>query len=164
MGGRQAEAGVRIHRMTTRTLLLALHIASVGGWLGANFMQLVLSPRFARGSAESAAAWTRQTIWLGERYYSVAGALSGISGVLLVLDGDWSWSSGFIWVGVAVIVIGGAMGGAVFGPLSKRRLAALESGDTATAAQQLKRIIPFGILDTVLILLAVLAMVHKWMT
>lgn len=150
--------------MTTRTLLLAIHIASVGGWLGANFLQLLLSPRFARGSAESAAAWTRQTIWLGERYYGVIGALIAISGVLLVIDGDWSWSSGFIWVGVAVVVLGGVMGVAVFGPIAKRRLAALESGDTATAAQQLKRLIPFGLLDTVVILIAVLAMVHKWMT
>ncbi len=150
--------------MTTRTLLLAIHIASVGGWLGANYLQLLLSRRFARGSAESAAAWTRHTIWLGERYYGVIGALIAISGVLLVIDGDWSWSSGFIWVGVAVIVIGGVMGAAVFAPLSKRRLAALESGDTATAAQLLNRIVMFGALDTVLILLAVLAMVHKWMT
>ena len=75
----------------TRTLLLALHIASVAAWLGANFVQFVLSPRFARGPADIAAAWTRQTIWLGERYYSVVGALVAVSGVLLVLDGDWSW-------------------------------------------------------------------------
>lgn len=150
--------------MTTRTLLLALHIAAVGGWLGANFLQLLLSPRFARDSTESASAWTRQTMWLGERYYPVAGALIGITGVLLVLDGEWPWSSGFIWVGIAVIVIGGVMGVAVFAPLSKRRLAALESGDTATADRVLKRIVPLGLLDTAFVVIAVLAMVHKWMT
>jgi hypothetical protein len=148
--------------MTTRTLLLALHITGVAAWLGANFVQLALSPRFARGPAEVAAAWTRQTIWLGERYYNVAGAVIAITGVLLVLDGNWSWSSGFIWVGIAVIVTGGVLGGAFFGPLAKRRAAALESGDGTTAAGAQRRILSLAVVDTALILTAVLAMVDKW--
>ena len=147
----------------TRTILLALHIASVAAWLGANFVQLVLSPRFARGPADAALAWTRHTIWLGQRYYPAAATLIGTTGVLLVLDGDWSWGSGFIWVGIAVITIGGVMGGAVFGPLAEKRAAALESGDAAAAAAAQSRIIPFAYLDTALILLAVLAMVDRWM-
>ena len=56
--------------MTTRTLVLALHITGVAAWLGANFVQLVLTPRFAAGRPTSPSAWSRQTIWLGERYYS----------------------------------------------------------------------------------------------
>jgi hypothetical protein len=146
----------------TRTLLLAVHIAAVGAWLGANFVQLALSPRFGRGPADLAAAWTRQTIWLGERYYTAAGGVIAVTGVLLVLDGDWSWGAGFIWVGVAVVLIGGAMGGLLFGPLAKRRATALESGDTADAEAAQARIIPLAVLDTALVLLAVLAMVHKW--
>jgi hypothetical protein len=146
----------------TRTLLLALHIAAVAAWLGANFVQLVLSPRFARGPADVAAAWTRHTIWLGERYYNTAGAVLAATGVLLVLDGDWSWGAGFVWVGIAVIVIGGAMGGLLFGPLAKRRAAALEAGDQAAADAAHGRIIPLALLDTVLILVAVLAMVDRW--
>ncbi|MFP5255930.1 MAG: hypothetical protein ACLGI8_08795 [Acidimicrobiia bacterium] len=146
----------------TRTLLLWLHIASVAAWLGANFVQLVLSPRFAREPADVAAAWTRQTIWLGERYYNAAGTVLGVTGVLLVLDGDWSWGTEFIWVGIAVLVVGGAMGGLLFGPLAKRRAAALESGDHAAAAEAQGRIIPLALLDTALVLLAVWAMVDKW--
>lgn len=145
-----------------RNLLLALHIASVAAWLGANFVQIVLSPRFAKGPADVAAAWTRQTIWLGERYYNTAGAVLAVTGVLLVLDGDWSWSAGFVAVGITVIVIGGVMGGVFFGPLAKRRAAALESGDEAAAAQAQGRIIPLALFDTALVLTAVLAMVDKW--
>jgi hypothetical protein len=148
--------------MTTRTLLLALHITAVAAWLGANFVQMVLSPRFAKGPADVAAAWTRQTIWLGERYYTTAGALIGVTGVLLVFDGDWDWSSSFIWVGVAVIAIGATLGGAVFGPLAKRRAEALDMQDTDAANEAMSRIIPFAILDTVLVFVAILAMVHKW--
>jgi hypothetical protein len=146
----------------TRTLLLALHITGVAAWLGANFVQLVLTPRFATAGADAAAAWTRQTIWLGERYYNVAGAMIATTGVLLVLDGDWSWGSGFIWVGIAVVVIGGVLGVAHFGPQAKARADALEAGDDASAQRALGRIVPAGVFDTVLILVAVLAMVDKW--
>ena len=148
--------------MTSRTIVLALHITGVAAWLGANFVQAVLTPRFAKERADIAAAWTRQTIWLGERYYTAVGALIGITGVILVLDNDWDWSSKFIWVGIGVIVIGAILGGAVFGPLAKQRVAALEAGDMETAEKTVGKIIPFAILDTVLVLLAVLAMVHKW--
>lgn len=147
----------------TRTLLLTLHLAAVAAWLGANFVQLVLSPRFAKGPDAVAAAWARHTIWLGERYYTAAGALIAITGVLLVLDGDWSWGSGFIWVGIAVVIVGGVMGGAFFGPLAKTRAEALESGDAPRAAVAQARIIPLALLDTALVLIAVLAMVDKWL-
>ncbi len=148
--------------MTSRTIVLALHITGVAAWLGANFVQAVLTPRFAKERADIAAAWTRQTIWLGERYYTAVGALIGITGVILVLDNDWDWSDKFIWVGVTVIVIGAVLGVAVFGPLAKQRVAALEAGDEAAAGATVGKIIPFAILDTVLVLLAVVAMVHKW--
>ena len=48
--------------------------------------------------------------------------LIGTTGVILVLDNDWSWSSGFVWVGISVVVVGAVLGGAVFGPLAKRRV------------------------------------------
>jgi hypothetical protein len=148
--------------MTTRTLLLTLHIAAVSGWLGANYLQLALSARFAEEPAGSAAAWTRQTMWLGQRYYVVMGAIIPITGVLLVLDGDWSWSSGFIWVGVAAVVIGAAMGATVFARLAQQRVDALERGDQAGAAAVLSRTVGFAVLDTLIVLTAVMAMVHKW--
>jgi len=146
----------------TRNLLLVLHLSSVAAWLGANFVQLALSPRFAKQSPVVAAAWTRHTIWLGERYYNAAGTLLGVTGVLLVLDGDWSWGSGFIWVGVAVITIGALMGVFAFGPLAHRRAEALDAGDTVAADAAQARIMPLALFDTLLILLAILAMVDKW--
>jgi hypothetical protein len=145
-----------------RTLLLAIHIAGVAAWLGANLVQLVLTPRFDKAGVAAAAAWTRQTIWLGERYYNVAGGLIAVTGVLLVLDGDWSWSAGFIWVGIAVVVIGAVLGVAHFGPQAKARAAALEAGDEPAAERALGRILPAAYLDTLLIVTAVLAMVDKW--
>lgn len=151
-------------RAVTRTILITAHISGVATWLGANFVQLVLSPRFAKGPDAVAAAWARHTIWLGERYYTVAGALIAITGVLLVLDGDWGWDSGFIWVGIAVVIVGGVMGGVLFGPLAKTRAEALEYGDAPGAAVAQARIIPLALLDTALVMTAVLAMVDKWLS
>ena len=148
--------------MSYRTFLLAVHIASVAAWLGANLVQAVLSPRFAKEPPAVAAAWTRQQMWLGERYYNLAGALIAVTGVLLVLDGPWDFSDGFVLVGIAVIVVGGFLGVLAFTPLAKSRLAGLESGDTAAADAAQGRIIPLAVLDTILVLTAVVAMVHKW--
>ena len=145
-----------------RTGLLVLHITGVAAWLGANVVQLVLSPRFAREPAAVAAAWTRQTIWLGQRYYNVAGALILLTGVALVLDGDWSWSAGFVAVGVTVVVVGGLLGVLGFAPVAESRASALESGDRAAASRAQGRLIPLALLDTALVLTAVLAMVDKW--
>lgn len=144
-------------------MLLALHIVGVAAWLGANFVQFVLGPRFGRGPAAVTAAWTRQTIWLGERYYNAAGAVIGITGVLLVIDGDWSWGAGFVLVGIAVLAIGAVIGAVFVVPLAKRRATALESGDEASAAGAQSRIIPLAVLDTALVLIAVVAMADKWL-
>jgi hypothetical protein len=148
--------------MSYRTFLLALHIAAVAAWLGANFVQAVLSPRFAKESPTVAAAWTRQQMWLGQTYYNAAGAIIALTGVLLVIDGPWDWGDGFVLVGIAVVVVGGALGGLVFAPLARQRLAGLESGDLASAEAAQNRIIPMAVLDTILVLTAVVAMVHKW--
>jgi hypothetical protein len=148
--------------VTFRNVILTIHIAGAAAWLGANFVQTVLAPRFAKASNEVAAAWTRQTIWLGERYYSVVGALILISGVVLVIDGDWRWSTRFIVLGIATVFIGGILGLAVFAPLAQKRLDALEAGDEAAAASAMQRIIPWAVFDTVLVLLTVLAMVDRW--
>ena len=148
--------------METRTILLTLHIAMAGGWLGADFIQYVLAPRFAREGQESQTAWARQLVWLHERYYAAVVVVLLITGVLLVLDGDWSWSSDFIWVGVGAIIGGGTLGGGVLGSLAKKRLAALEAGNAADAEAAERRYFPIALVVTALPVLAVLAMVDKW--
>jgi hypothetical protein len=145
-----------------RNVVLAVHILSVACWFGANVVQLLLSPRYAKGDVGEAAGWTRQTIWLGERFYTTNGAVLLLTGVTLVIDGPWAFSDPFVWVGIAVIVIGAAMGGAFFGPLAKKRLAGLESGDIAAADAAQARIIRLAYVDSALIVLAVLAMIDKW--
>lgn len=84
------------------------------------------------------------------------------TGVLLVLDGGWSWSSDFIWIGVGAIVLGAALGGGGLGSLSKRRLAALTAGDESTAADASRKLQRLGVVVTLLPIVAILAMVEQW--
>jgi hypothetical protein len=148
--------------VTTRTLLLTLHIALAAGWIGADFAVHVLSPRLHQGPTATQLAWARQIEWLHAKYYAAVAVLLLASGVLLVLDGDWSWSSGFIWVGVGAIVGGATLGGGGLGSLAKRQVAALESGDAAAVAAARRAMVPLSIVVTALPIVAVLAMVDKW--
>ena len=148
--------------MTTRTLLLTLHIASVTGWLGADILQYVISPRLERGERTVAIAWARVQLMLHEKYYAVVVVVVLATGVLLVLDGDWPWSSGFIWVGVGAIVGGATLGGQGLRNLTKKRVVALEAGDDAAVAQASRRAFPLSVIVTALPLVAILAMVDKW--
>ncbi len=145
----------------TRNLLLLVHITAVAAWLGANFVQFVLAPRFRRHGPAEAKAWSEAARFLGRRYYNVAGVLVGASGVFLVLDGDWGWH-GFVLVGIVTVVVGATLGVAVFEPLLKGEAAALERGDDAAAARAQHNVASVAFLDTALLLVTVLAMIDKW--
>ncbi len=148
--------------MTTRTLLLTLHVALAAAWIGADFAVHVLSPRLYEESTATQTSWARQILWLHEKYYAVVAVLILVTGVLLVLDGDWSWSSGFIWVGVVAIIGGATLGGGGLGSLAKQQLAGLESGDSAAVAAARSRMVPLSLVVTALPVITVLAMVDKW--
>jgi hypothetical protein len=148
--------------VTTRTLLLTLHVALAAGWIGADFVVHVLSPRLYREAPATQLSWARQIEWLHAKYYAAVVVLLLITGVLLVLDGDWSWSSGFIWVGVGAIVGGATLGGGGLGSLAKKQVAGLEAGDAAAVAAARKSMVPLSLLVTALPIITVLAMVDKW--
>lgn len=147
----------------TRTLLLTLHICGVAAWLGANLVQLVVARLYAKADAGAARTWTEATQWLGRIHYPLAGAVISVSGVLLVLDGDWSWSAGFVLLGIATVVVGAALGVVLFNPLAERRASALAAGDLDAARAPMRTILPAAWFDTTLVVVTVLAMVDKWL-
>lgn len=144
-----------------RTVLLTLHIVAAAGWLGADILVHVLTPRFERDPA-TAEGWARAQVWTHERYYPIVAVALLATGVLLVLDGGWSWSSDFIWVGIGAIVLGATLGGGGLGSLSKRRVAALASGDQTTAANVGSKLRRLGVIVTIVPIVAIVAMVAKW--
>ena len=143
-----------------RNVLLSVHIASVAAWLGANLTQFFLAPWFVQRGGDAAVAWFEATTRMARRYYNAAGTVLAVSGVLLVFEssGAYRWSSGFVVVGLAVVVVGGGLGGAFFAPDGERLAAAVRDGRRG----RLRRFLAVLSLDTLLVSSAVLAMVAKW--
>lgn len=148
--------------MNIRTALLVLHLIGVAGWLGADFLQYVVTPRLRRASREVAVAWGRQQAWLHERYYAATGMLVLLTGIGLVLETGWPWSTTFIWFGVAAVVGGAGLGRGVLRPIGLRRVVAIEAGDDERARQMERSARPLSIVVTALPVLAIVAMVAKW--
>lgn len=148
--------------MSTRTILLTLHIAAVASWLGVDVLQHAMRRRWQKERSEATKAWARTQFWLHDRYYAVVAVLILVSGVALVQEGRWAWSSTFIWVGIATIVAGATLGGIGLKGLAKNRIDALEASDTHAAVAAERRALPIELLLTAFVLVAVVAMVHKW--
>ena len=145
-----------------RNLLLSLHIVGVAACLGANLVGFVLTPLLARHGAEVAAAWASSVSTLARTYYNSAGVVVGVTGVLLVQHTGYGWGSGFVAVGISALVVGAALGIAVFAPTGDRLAASLRGGDERTAARLKARTTRFLCVDTAVVLVTVLAMVARW--
>ena len=148
--------------MTTRTMLLTLHITAIASWLGADVVQHAMRHRWRKETSEATKAWARMQFWLHDRYYAVVAVLILVTGIALVQDGQWGWSSTFIWVGIATIVAGATLGGIGLKGLAKQRIDTLDAGDTQGAAAVERRALPIELLLTVFVLVSAVAMVHKW--
>jgi len=145
----------------TRNLLLLAHIAAVAAWLGANFVQLVVGPRLRARGGDVALQWAETGRFLGQRYYNVVGALVAVTGIGLVLHGDWRWH-GFVLVGIAMVIVGAITGVAGFDRLFRRESEARAAGDEATARRATHNITSLAVMDTFLLLLTMLAMIDRW--
>lgn len=148
--------------MTYRNILLVLHIAGAGTWLGANVVQAVVSPAAARFGKEALAGWFRLTSVLARRLYIPAAILILVTGVLLVLDNEaYGFGSTFVTIGMAMIVVGAVLGMTVFGPGGDAAAAAVESGDASRIRSAVARITRWGMVDTVLLLATITVMVLR---
>ena len=148
--------------MSVRTLFLAVHIAAIASWLGADVMQHAMRHRWREEGPPAAEAWARMQFWLHDRYYAVVAGIILVTGILLVQDGEWGWSSTFVWVGMATIVAGATLGGIGLKGSAKKRLEALQANDIRAATEAERRALPIEIFLTGFVLVTVVAMVHKW--
>jgi hypothetical protein len=148
--------------MELHEVMLVLHIAAVGTWLGANIIQAVVPGLAARQGAEVVAGWYRVTGQLSKRLYMPAAILVLITGIVMVLQHDISFGSLFVTIGFATIVISALLGIFVFDPGSKIAAEAVESGDQSRIKAATSRITAFGTVDTLLVLFTITAMVIRW--
>jgi hypothetical protein len=145
-----------------RDLLLVLHIVGVATWLGANVVQFLSTKRLVAQGGQVAAAWTGMTVLWARILYMPASILILATGTWLVLETGWEFSHGFVSVGFTVVIIGAVLGIVVFAKAGERASAAFAAGDDATGTAEVNKVIPWAILDSALIVVAIIAMVGKW--
>jgi hypothetical protein len=134
--------------LTLYTVLLTLHILLVICWLGAGITTVVIS-RMAAGND----AWVGILEPFSSRWFPAASGLAGLTGVLLWIDGPWSFGEVWILLAVAGWVISSAIGATQLGPGVVR----WAKGDLAGRAQY-ERLAP---VDLAILLLIVADMVIK---
>lgn len=149
--------------MTYRQILLVLHIAGAGTWLGANVMQAVVPPMAARAGGATLASWYRITAGLGKRLYIPAAVLILVTGVLMVLENDaYGFGTRFVTIGFGMVVVGAALGSLVFEPGGVAAAEAIESEDQSAIRRHVAKLTRFGLIDTLLLLFTITAMVLRW--
>lgn len=149
--------------MTLREVLLVLHIAGAGIWLGANVIQAIAPAMTARQGPAAAAGWFRVAAKLGNRLYVPNALLILVTGVFLVLQTEaYGFGSLFVTIGFAMIIVGALFGVFVFEPGSDRAADAIEAGDQPTIKRAVSRVATFGSIDTLLLLITIAAMVTRW--
>jgi hypothetical protein len=148
--------------MELSVILLVLHIAAAGTWLGANIVQAIVPPMAARQSPQAVAGWYRVAAQLSSRLYMPVAILILITGIWLVIENEaYSFGSVFVSIGFAMIIVGALLGKFVFEPGSVRAAEAVESGDEGAVKSAAARIAGFGMVDTLLLLFTMTAMVLR---
>ena len=130
-------------------------------WLGGNVAQIMIGPKLVNGGA--GLQWLKAVDKASGPIYGSASVLILLTGIYLVLSNDaFSFGSAFVGIGIAVVIIGGALAGLVFNRKTRQAIGLFESGETAKALPVYKSIGTWGMLDTALVAFAILAMVSKW--
>lgn len=146
-----------------RTVLLTLHIIGAGVWIGGNLAQFVTTNRLAPQGGQVAARWMETVALWGRALYTPAAVVILATGIGLVLDsGFYEFSNAFVSIGFVAIATGAAIGIAVVGKGSERAAVAFAAGDDSAGAAEIKRYMPWAMVDTLIIVVTVVAMVGKW--
>ena len=146
-----------------RQTLLVLHIIGVATWLGGNMVLAFVGPRIGSAEASTRVWWAETQGAMARVLYNIAGILVLVTGVGLVLDSDFfEFSNMFVSIGFLAVIIGAVLGMAVFGPGSRALAAAIRDGDAEAERTVSARLTAFGVLDTIVVVVTIVAMVAKW--
>ena len=151
--------------MTWYELLLFLHIVAAIVWLGSGLLIQILAVRAERArDVEGLRRVASEAAGLGETLFIPASLATVIFGVLLVIDGPWSFDQLWIVLGLAGYLATFLTGILVMKPGSEK-LAALMERDkgvmSAEAEVEMRKLLTKGRLDTVVLYLVVAIMALK---
>jgi uncharacterized membrane protein len=129
--------------MTSYELLLFLHITTVIVWLGAGFTMDLLFLRAERtGNPADLGKTGEFQEWLVPRLFIPFGVLSLVFGILLVLDGPWSFGDLWIAIGLVGWIAAWGVGFLVIRPQGeKMKEIVMQHGPTSPEAQRQLRLL-----------------------
>jgi hypothetical protein len=145
-----------------RDVALWLHIIGASMWLGTNVAQTLIGPKLV--DAGAGLQWLKAVEKASGPIYGTASGLILLTGIYLVLSSNdaYSFGSTFVGIGIAVVIVGGALAGLVFNKKTRQAIGLFESGEATKATSVYKSIGSWAVLDTALLAFVVLAMVAKW--
>ena len=150
--------------MTRYEAYLTLHVVAAIVWLGAGFTVFLLSIRALR-SPDPAEGGRVSAIsdWLAPRLFIPASLSVFVLGMLMVVDGPWSFDALWIVVGLAGYAVSFLTGILFLKPESERITAAIsEHGPTSSEAERhIRRVVIVSRIELAILFAVVADMVLK---
>ena len=143
--------------------LLWIHILAAASWFGGGVATTIGNRVFAAEADPVRAGWYRLVLRLGQVLYTPAAVLVLLTGVFLVTGNSlYGFGSTFVSIGFLAVIVGAALGMAVYGPKSREAAAALVGGNASAAAAAVTRLQQAGVLELALLAITIASMVWKW--
>jgi uncharacterized membrane protein len=149
--------------VTWYEFFLFLHISMAVIWVGGGFFLQILALR-VMGTRDDAriAAFAGDAEVLGMRVFAPSSALLLLTGIGLILNGDWSWSEPFISIGLVIWLISFVAGIAYLGPTSgKIKTEISANGMSARAQELIRNTLRYSRIELVLLWIVIFMMVVK---
>ena len=149
--------------MTTREILLAIHVMGAVIWIGGGVALNMIGFRLTQTKGELLRPMLKTFDWVVNRTILPASLLVLISGISLVLEGGYSFEDIFVTIGVIGAVLTIIIGAGILSPRMRKLEAIWEEhgDDSEIASQAVARLMLIGRLDLVMLFVVIGAMVFK---
>ena len=148
--------------MSYYEVLLFLHIAAAAVWLGAGFFLQMLVHR--AGKTENGPLLqgvASNSGWMAQRIFIPASLAVLVVGILLTIEGPWSFGDLWIVIGLVGYAFSFLVGILFIEPEGKRIGAAMAAGDAALAGRHVSRINTVSRIELVVLYLVLASMALK---
>jgi uncharacterized membrane protein len=150
--------------MSRYELFLTLHIVAAIVWIGSGFFLQVLAARaMGANDADGLKRLLDDTVALGNKLFVPASAATLLLGLVLVVDGPWSFGQLWILLGLAGAAATFITGITIIEPGGRRvgEIAARDGGMSPAAVAAARRMLTLARVDYVVLLLVVADMAMK---
>ena len=148
--------------MSYYEILLFLHIAAVAVWLGSVFFLQMLVWRAGKaGDGPLLQGIASNSGWMAQRIFIPASLVVLVVGILLTIEGPWSFGDLWIVLGLAGYAFSFLVGILFMEPEGKRIASAMQGGDTGRASFHIGRINTVSRIELVVLYLVIAAMALK---